>query len=715
MGDWRDGDGHLDALAGFHAPDDADYLAANIAGGEAHDWYYSDLAARDAQERTPIIDTAHGENWIFRAKDIDNWWSQPHHERPGGVRNASPTAWVAGSKPVRLSEIGFPAVDKGGNSPNLFFDPKSSESALPPYSSGARDDVFQARALASVLGHFATSTAVEEALVWAWDGRPFPAWPARSDLWSDGANWQRGHWLNGRTGLAPLADLVCDLAQRAGLEEIDCSGVNGLVEGYVLDGVHSLRAAIEPFATASMLQASEREGVLTFTTSDTARQVEWPGARLAEPGLSVSRALMDKSPGRVQLAYGDLQHDYLPAIAQARRPGGDPRNTRLVELPLSLSPAQAEQIARDLLERSQTQETAAISTGPEGLQIGPGDRLHLGDGGAVWQVESGEFSDGTYRFALSQARAGPPPRRAGALASPGIPAVRPAPVELVVIDAPYLQRAGNDPRPLLAAAADPWPGTVDVRAGASAETLEWRARIDTPALIGRLSEPLAPGPVGRWDRAATIAVEMSQAGLASADRLAVLGGQNGLLVQTGSGWEHVGFRNAELTGARDYRLDGLLRGLGGSDLAAASGAPAGAIVVFVDRALVRAEFSAQEMATELIWRAGNGAHEWRATHHDVQGLPWMPAQLVAATSGAGGGQLTWLPRGPRYHDNWELPEPAGVEIFEVEWRMAGLVSATETVNARAASLPVDADAVRVRQVGEDGRVGPWTSILQIDR
>lgn len=36
-------------------------------------------------------------------------------------------------------EIGCPAVDKGVNQPNVFFDPKSSELALPYFSRGFRN------------------------------------------------------------------------------------------------------------------------------------------------------------------------------------------------------------------------------------------------------------------------------------------------------------------------------------------------------------------------------------------------------------------------------------------------------------------------------------------------------------------------------------------------------------------------------------------------
>ncbi len=172
MGDWRDGTEHLDALAGYQAPDDADYLAANLQGGEAYDWYYASDQDRALQQRTPIADTAHGEDWIFRQKDMLGWWANSHYQRPSGIRDSSATAWRPRMKPIRLIEIGYPAVDRGGNAPNLFYDPKSSESALPPFSRGVQDDLFQRNALAVALPFWQAQPGIEQVLVWAWDGRP---------------------------------------------------------------------------------------------------------------------------------------------------------------------------------------------------------------------------------------------------------------------------------------------------------------------------------------------------------------------------------------------------------------------------------------------------------------------------------------------------------------------------------------------------------------
>ncbi|MFX8891347.1 glycoside hydrolase TIM-barrel-like domain-containing protein, partial [Acinetobacter baumannii] len=70
LSDWRDDAGQLDAsiASSIH---DRDYLAANLNGGEAYDWYYANDAARSAQTRASITDGL-GKPWIYRAKDLWN-------------------------------------------------------------------------------------------------------------------------------------------------------------------------------------------------------------------------------------------------------------------------------------------------------------------------------------------------------------------------------------------------------------------------------------------------------------------------------------------------------------------------------------------------------------------------------------------------------------------------------------------------------------------
>ena len=698
MGDWRAGTAHLDALAGYGAADDPDYLASQIEGGEGFDWYYADDAARTAQARTPISDTAHGEDWIFRVKDLEGWHGNTHYPRSEGIRAGTPTGWTPGMKPVRLSEIGFAAVDKGGNAPNVFYDPKSSESALPPFSTGERDDVFQKRALGVALAHFEASDLVEAAHVWAWDARPWPAWPMRSDIWGDGGNWARGHWLNGREGLTTLAAVVGDLCARGGVAA-DVRGLDGVIEGYGLDGVHSVRAALEPLKAAFGFEVVERAGALVFHMGDAAA-VDLVGAGLAEPGLMATRHMMDKAPERLRLAYIDPDRDYQPGIAEARRGTGDARLVTDVALPLVLSAGRAEAVAGTLLAAAAREATAELSLPLSGLAIEPGDLLRV-DEGPPWRVLETRDEGARRALALGRDTARLAPwRDVGQARAPEAAAVFSG-IDLVVMDAPSLPGEASA-GPLVAAYASPWPGEVAVLAGPAADGLSERARLTRPAVIGRLMEDVGAGPVGRWDRVNVLVVEAPGGEFASASEAAVLAGGNAALVETAAGWELVQFQGAELVGAARWRLSGLLRGQGGRASGAAS---AGARLVMIDDAVARASVSALEAGLALLWRAAGIGEAGEAVFADRAGVPWRPARLSAPP-----GWARWARRGRDVPDNWDLPDPARSVSFAVEADFGAGFGGRALTTLNEAAWPVGAVAVRIAEIGTDGRIGEWLSI-----
>ncbi len=230
LSDWRQGGGGLDAATWISIYDTA-YLQSNIKGGEGYDWYYASSGDRDSQTRSPVTDGAYGKPWVYRYKDIWNWWANQHFDRPAGVESSTSTAWVPQSKPVWFTEIGCPAVNSGSNQPNVFHDPKSSESFFPYYSNGERDDRMQASYLAAVFRFFDPGSSgfqstnnpvsdiygghmVEPARLYAycWDARPYPWFPyatiegssPTAPLWADGPNYETGHWVAGRTSFAML-------------------------------------------------------------------------------------------------------------------------------------------------------------------------------------------------------------------------------------------------------------------------------------------------------------------------------------------------------------------------------------------------------------------------------------------------------------------------------------------------------------------------------
>lgn len=700
LGDWRDGAAHLDALAGYEAADDLTYLTSQIAGGEAYDWYYADQAARDAQTRLSIQDGAYGEHFIFRQKDITGWANAYHHERPGGVRAAAPTGWTPGMKPVRLMEIGFAAVDKGGNAPNVFFDPKSSESALPPFSNGARDEVFQRRALAAALPHWEAEPLVEAAYVWAWDGRPFPAWPLKEAVWSDGGNWARGHWLNGRSGLAPLASVVADICARGGVEDVDVSGLDGVVEGYGLDGVNSVRAALEPLKMAYGFECVERGGALVFRMAGEGEVLDVSSAELTETGAQRTRGLLDKAPARLRLSHIDLEADYQPGLAEARADGGDARLVQDVTLPLALGASRAEAVAGALLEAAASGESLVCALPLSALALEPGDGLRL-EGGAVWRV-SDVVDRGGVRALTCHEELTPMPRvRAGGAGSAPPEAAVFGGVDLVVMDAPHLPEFGGEAGPLLAAWADPWPGEVAVLSGLAGDALSEVARLSRPAVIGRLTEACGSGPVGRWDRATMLSVYCPGEEFASLPEGQVLSGGNAALLETEAGWECVQFQSADLVAPDVWQLSGLLRGQRGSVPGAAQ---IGARLVLLDAAVTRASLGGETLGVEMIWKPGTDDDAATLIFEDQAGLPWPVAHLRRE-----GDQLSWTRRGADVAESWALPEAENAGRFAVAFDFGAGFATSEVVEAPSAVWPEGAVAARVAEIGPDGRTGAWQS------
>ncbi len=398
MGDWRGGAGGRDA-EDFKGPSDPAYLAAQVAGGEGYDWFYASAADRAAQRRTAIKDGAHGEDWIWRYKDLKGWWSNAHHERVGGVRQAAPTAWVPGMKPIRLTEFGCAAVDRGGNAPNLFQDPKSSENALPPHSTGARDDRMQRRLIEAVLEQYAQPAnnpvsgvygerMLEGADVWCWDARPYPAFPALHEVWADAGAWRTGHWLNGRMG-GDARGLIEAILKRGGLSEADYTvgAVDGAVTGYVIDRPMATKDALSPLVQALGATTAERDGRVAVL-GETAREMTLDQAALALPdkgGSAAADRRLTPRPGAARLRFIDEAADYQLGAVTVRGEGEgggvDAALPAVVGVGLATAAAQR-------LLAGEAAERLTLKLGPlEALRLEPGDVTAVEGRAGDWRVE----------------------------------------------------------------------------------------------------------------------------------------------------------------------------------------------------------------------------------------------------------------------------------------------------------------------------------------
>jgi hypothetical protein len=669
-----------------------------VAGGEGFDWFYASDEHRAAQARTTITDTAHGEHWVFRPKDLKGWWGHAHHDRPGGARSVTPTAWVPGMKPIRLTEFGCAAVDRGGNAPNLFQDPKSAESSLPPFSTGARDDRMQRRALEAVLAHYVgpQNNPVSEvyggpmlagADAWCWDARPWPTFPGRGDVWADAGGWRTGHWLNGRLG-GDTKDLIAAVLKRGGLaaNDFEVGSVSGTVHGYVIDRPMRTRDALEPLLAALGMVAAERNGrvaVIGEATVEAGLMLD--ALALPDQGTSVrAERVLEPSPGaaRVRFIDGDADYQTGTSVVRSNGAGGGVD----LDLPAVCSSSLARAAAQRALEGA-ADERLTVALGPlETIRLEPGDRVSIEDHVGVWRVMRLNM-DETPSAVLERVssvvagtdEAGPTTRDEDA--GVGAPFFR-------MIELPPLVRNEADSRPIAVAAAEPWR-PMRVFAGASADALTARGDVTRPATVGVLTEPLAAGPRHRWDEVNTLVVRIEGRPPQSRAPVAVLAGANAAAVQTADGWELVQFRTADLVGEDVWRLGGLLRGQQGTEGAMAAGASVGATVVLLDAEPARADSPPAERGLPLIWRAGPTGQpaggpfvsEVAHTASGVHDRPWSPAHLRAEGWADGGFNLTWMARLRIDGDRWDgepafanplrfririLAGPTALRIFEAE-------------------------------------------------
>ncbi len=174
---------------------------------------------------------------------------------------------------------------------------------------------------------------------WAWDARPYPQFPARADIWADGPNYDRGHWLNGRIGAVPLGLLIMAVCADYGFTAVDAGGVEGLVDGFVIDRGLSARDALEGLLAVHGIDAVESGGVLKFVMRRRAAIHPLMEDRLVEtePEASLyalTRAQETELPAAIKLTYVESALDYRVAAVEAKHLGGSSLRDVRIDLPV---------------------------------------------------------------------------------------------------------------------------------------------------------------------------------------------------------------------------------------------------------------------------------------------------------------------------------------------------------------------------------------------
>ncbi|MBN2760891.1 MAG: glycoside hydrolase/phage tail family protein [Rhodobacteraceae bacterium] len=746
LSDWRDGTDHADA--GWGSIYNLDYLTANVAGGEGYDWFYASDLDRDQQRRTPIRDDSEWrEDWIFRYKDIRGWWENDHHDRVGGVR-LSKTAWEPRSKPIWFTEYGCAAIDRGTNQPNVFLDPKSSESRAPYYSRGWRDDTIQMQYIRAIqrywsdpahnpLSEFYQGPMVDlgRAHLWAWDARPYPWFPSNTALWADGENWRRGHWVTGRATAQPLDAVIAEICARARLDGVDVSRVHGVVRGMAVASTDSPRAMLQSLMLAYGIDAVERDGRLRFISRDgrAVAQIGMDALVRANGGdLTRIRAPQADDAGRVRLGYVSEGGDFDLRTTEAVFPDASAARAAGSDLPLVLPDGEARLIAERWLTEARVARDTVRFALPPSSALGAGDVVDMvtDAGRALWRIdrttlsgpremEATRVEPGIYGHGDTDLGAGP----MLAYAAPG-------PVQPLVLDLPLIPGFETDHAPWIGAQATLWPGAVALHHAAGEDRFVLEALIAAPMEFGVTESVLAAAPPGRWDRGTSLRVRMLRGTLASASPRDVLDGANRVAIGQGEDWEVFQFAEAELVAPDTYLVRTRLRGQQGSDGIMPAAWPEGSVMVVLDDRLTQIPLPRDMLGVERGYRIGPAARpiddasqrDFSLTARGVGLRPYRPAHLRARLTAAGDLVVSWLRRTREGGDAWgsaDVPLSEAFEHYLLRVVMGNQVLREQTLDApqfsysaamQASDGAGSAFALEVAQISDVVGPGPFARI-----
>ncbi|WP_300058224.1 glycoside hydrolase/phage tail family protein [uncultured Roseobacter sp.] len=715
MSDWREGDEHLDADAGSIY--DLEYLKSNIDGGEGYDWFYASEQDAAEQIRTPIEDGAYGEPWLYRYKDIKNWWLNPHHERIAGVRSPDPTGWVPQSKPIWFTEIGCASVDKGTNQPNKFLDMKSSESSLPKFSNGARDDFIQAQYLRALAAFWAdqdknpTSTVYDgpmvdmsRAFVWAWDARPYPYFPNNAALWSDAENYARGHWINGRTSARSLSSVVAEICMKAGVKNFDTSRLYGTVRGYLVNDVNDARASLQPLMLRYSFDAVERDGELVFRMRNGQNPLQLNRDILAlseelDGVVEQSRSSQADMAGRVRLRFVQADAEFDVLAEEAVLADERTHSVSTSEIPIALTRGEGRQTAeRWLTEARVARDAIRFALPPSCLTMGAGDVIELqGDQtegralyridrveqGALQIVEAVRIEPDVYTSA-EMIDDVPSPR----------PFVPPVPVTPLFLDLPLMTGDEVPHAPHAAITAQPWQGSVAVYRSPSDSDFRLISQLSARSIIGTTQSAMVAAPAARLDRGAPLEVKLISGTLSSVDIQAMLSGANLAAIGDGTpdNWEVFQFAEATLIDKDTYQLQTRLRGQLGSDGLMPDVWPEGSWFVLLNGFPEQIDLGRNLRRVSQTYRIGPARRpvddvSYVEEVHAFNGngeRPYAPAHLRTARAFDGTLRALWIRRTRQDGDSWDVPDvplAEESEAYAVRIRQGDTVLRETTVSA----------------------------------
>ncbi len=285
-------------------------------------------------------------------KNIEWWWGNPHFN-PDGKR----TEWQPKAKKIWFTEVGFPSIDCATNQPSVSFDPYGSESAVPKYSRGKIDFYAQKVGLLATELRWKNSEMVENKFVWAWDARPYPYWPDRSDVWPDAACWFTGYWIQGKLGQSTLREMLAEICMKSGINEnqFNVNLINKHISGFYIFNHTTARDVIDNLRELYCFDVVDDGGVICFIPRENKQvyQIDYGDVIMAKNGKSTfctQSVSGSERISRICLNYIKQEHAFILTNVYADDNMAHAKNNKNLSIPIVFQEADAKDIVNKMMK-----------------------------------------------------------------------------------------------------------------------------------------------------------------------------------------------------------------------------------------------------------------------------------------------------------------------------------------------------------------------------
>lgn len=479
-----------------------------------------------------------------------------------------------------------------------------------------------------------------------------------------------------------------------------------LIGGFAAAG-DSLRALTETLAPLYPLRLRDDGDALRL--SEDGRVATAPDARdlgASADGSPAARIARERRasgalPGLVTVAHYAPERDYQQGLQ--RVPAGGAGRTLRIDLPATLDAGAIKQRAALALRRMRGEgDRATLSLPWRALDLVPGSIVPLPGMAGAWRVTAVTLDRMVVEAALVR-EPGPmgavaPADHGRALAQDDAPH---GPTRLELLDIASPDGALHVPR-IAVAAAGMSPGWRRAPLLLSVDDgLSWQEAGPTaaPAVMGRALDVLPPASPHLFDEAGSVEVELLHDGmdLSDASHASLLAGANLAMI----GDETIQFRRAVPLGRNRYRLNGLIRGKGGTEWASSNHAPGERFVLLDADALAWIDVPPGTPSLRIL-PAGVADEGALASVVEAPGRatrPLAPVHVRAESLADGGRELRWIRRSRALAD-WSAPLDEPEERYLVA---VGNTPGIEVTEPRFAIAPGGGPlSVSVHQLGRFG-------------